>query len=96
VAALAYLVPPLSGLVVYFTARGARMRFHGLQSVLLGLLWPAALLGGSVITPGASQVAGVGGALAWLWFLVGAALGRDPRWPLAGSWLEAAASQPPR
>ena len=95
-AALAYLFPPVTGLIAYFAGSDARIRFHGLQSVLLGVLWPAAMYAGSAVTPGAAQVAGLTGALAWLSFLVGAALGRDPGWPLAAGWLRAAAAKPPR
>jgi hypothetical protein len=96
VAALAYILPPLTGLAAYFGASSVRTRFHGLQSIVLGVLWPAALYGGSLITPGATQAAAALGGATWLWFVIGAATGRDPQWPLAGKWLRAAASEPPR
>jgi uncharacterized membrane protein len=95
-AGLAYLLPPLSGLCAYLWSSVPRVRFHGLQSILLGVLWPMGLHIGGRVTPGVTQVIGVAGALAWLLFLVGATLGRDPRWPLAGRWLRAAAERSPR
>jgi hypothetical protein len=96
VAALAYLLPPVSGLVAYFGSGTRRTRFHGLQSVLLGTLWPAALLGGALVSPGVTQAAAAGGLIAWLTFLIGAGLGRDPRWPGVGRRLWALAERPPR
>ncbi len=94
-AALAYLLPPLSGLLAYLNARSARVRFHGLQSVTLGVIWPAALWSCSWISPTAVQVAFAAGALVWLFLLVVTAAGRDPRLP-AGRWLRRAAEVPPR
>jgi uncharacterized membrane protein len=96
VPALAYLVPPLSGLVVYFMAGEERTRWHGLQAVLLGVIWPAALYAGSAVSPAVTQTAAVCGLVVWLAFLVGAASGRDPHWPVAGRWLRALAAESPR
>jgi uncharacterized membrane protein len=95
-AALAYLVPPVTGLVAYLAAHSARTRFHGLQSVLLGVLWPLALYAGALLSPEVTQGAGAAGALAWLVFLGGAAIGKDPRWPLLGGTLRALAENSPR
>jgi hypothetical protein len=95
VAALAYLVPPLSGLAAYFAASSARVRWHGLQAILLGLVWPAAMYLGAAVSPGVTQsVTGVG-VLAWLVFMAATALGRDPRWPFVGAWLRRLAADPP-
>jgi uncharacterized membrane protein len=96
VAGLAYLLPPLSGLVAYLAAGDDRIRWHGLQSVVLGVLWPAALYAGSAVSPGVTQAAAIGGIAVWLLFLVGAATGRDPRWPVAGQWLRVLAAESPR
>jgi uncharacterized membrane protein len=96
VAGLAYLLPPLSGLVAYLMAGTGRIRWHGLQSVVLGVVWPAALYAGSATSPGVTQAAAVGGLGVWLFFLVGAAAGRNPRWPVAGRWLRALAAESPR
>jgi uncharacterized membrane protein len=95
-AALAYVVPPVTGLVAYLAARTPRTRFHGLQSVLLGVLWPLALYAGALVSPGVTQAAGAAGLLAWLVFAVGAAVGRDPHWPLLGARLRALAEHSPR
>jgi len=95
-AALAYLVPPVSGLIVYLVAASQRVRFHGLQSVALGLLWPLALLAGGLLSPAVTHLAAVTGMAAWLAFLTGAALGKDPRWPGLGRVLWSLAERPPR
>ena len=85
--ALAYLFPPLSGLVAYFKATTERGRFHGLQSALFGLLWPLSLYVASALTPGATQVAFFLGAVLWLLLLVVTALGKDPCVPGTGKLL---------
>jgi uncharacterized membrane protein len=96
VAALAYVLPPLSGLVAYLSSDSERIRWHGLQSVLLGVTWPVALFGAALLTPGVTQVVWVVGALAWLTLLVGAAVGRNPRLPGVGARLRAWAQDTPR
>ncbi|HEX2234759.1 MAG TPA: hypothetical protein VHK89_00645 [Actinomycetota bacterium] len=95
-AGLAYLLPPLTGLLAYFAGTDERARFHGLQSVALGLVWPAAMYAGSWVTPGLAQAGWTVGAVAWLVLLGGAASGRDPRLPWAGSRLRRLAASPPR
>jgi uncharacterized membrane protein len=95
VAALAYLLPPLTGLVAYFRGGSPRVRFHGLQSVALGLVWPAALFACTYVTPGATQAGFAVGALAWLALLVTTALGRDPRLPGIGRVLWRVAAEDP-
>lgn len=76
-AALAYVLLPLSGLTAFFMASSPRVRLHGLQSVLIGALWPGALYAGSAITPGATQAVFVAGVLIWLVIMGAAALGID-------------------
>lgn len=95
-AALAYLFPPISGLVAYFKSASARGRFHGLQSALFGLLWPASLFVCSAITPGAAQAAFVVGAGLWLLLLLVTALGRDPAVPGTAGLLRRWTAEPPR
>ena len=95
-AALAYLLPPLSGLVAYFSSGSERVRWHGLQSVLVGVAWPVALFGAALLSPGVTQAVALLGTLVWLTFLLGAAVGRDPALPGAGSRLRALAQEPPR
>jgi uncharacterized membrane protein len=95
-AALAYLLPPLTGLLAYLFGSSERLRWHGLQSIVLGVAWPAGLYAGALVTPGATQTIAAVGALLWASFLAAAAVGRDPRWPLVGSWLRRAAEDAPR
>ena len=94
-AALAYVLPPVSGLIAYFNSSSARARLHGLQSIAFGFLWPAALYACSALTPGATQVAFIVGAATWLLLFAVTALGRDPRVPGTGRVLERWAAEPP-
>ena len=94
-AALAYLFPPLSGLVAYFKARTPRGRFHGLQAALFGLLSPLSLYGAAAIKPGAPQVAFFAGAGLWLLLLVVTAIGKDPCVPGTGRLLRRWSAPPP-
>jgi len=80
-AALAYLLPPLSGLLLYSMGRNQRARFHGLQAVVFGFLWPAAIYVGSLAGPTGTRVVFALGALVWIALLGMTALGRDPRLP---------------
>ena len=80
-AALAYVFPPLSGLIAYVKGRTPRMRFHGLQGVLFGVMWPASLYVCSWVTPGATQIAFLAGIAIWLVVVVTTAVGRNPRLP---------------
>lgn len=84
-AALAYLFLPLSGMTAYFVGGSPRVRFHGLQAVVLGLVWPLLLFGCSALSPLATQVAFVLGGILWLFLVVTTAAGRDPRLPLVGT-----------
>ncbi len=80
-AALAYLFPPISGLIAYGLASTSRLRWHGLQSVLFGAAWPAAIYLGSAIGPLGTRIAFALGLLLWMGLLFVAAIGRDPRLP---------------
>lgn len=95
-AALAYLLPPLTGLIAYFKSSSSRGRFHGLQSVMFGLAWPAVLYLCSAWTPGATQVAFFAGAAVWLLLLVITAFGADPRVPGTGGLLRRLSAEAPR
>ena len=94
-AALAYLFPPLSGLIAYFKAATERGRFHGLQSSLFGLLWPLSLYAASAVTPGATQVAFFVGLTVWLLLLAVTAVGKDPCLPGTGKFLRRWTAVPP-
>jgi uncharacterized membrane protein len=96
VAALAYLLLPLSGLLAYLLADDPRLRVHGLQAITVGALWPTAIYAASALSPTATRVAFAAGALTWIVLLIGAALGKNPRLPLIGRFLERAAAEPPR
>ena len=84
----AYVLLPVTGLLAYFTAGQSRTRFHGLQAIVLGLVWPLALyiaaLGPAILV----QLVFAVGALTWLAFLVLAAFGRNPRLPFVAGVLE--------
>ena len=95
-AALAYLLPPLSGLVAYFKSSTPRGRFHGLQSALFGLLWPVFLYLCSAWTPGATQVAFFAGLGLWLLLFAVTLFGLDPRLPGTGGLLRRWAAEAPR
>jgi uncharacterized membrane protein len=94
-AGLAYLLLPVSGLIAYFNGTSGRIRFHGLQAILIGCLWPLSLILCSKVTPGATQVAFVVGALVWLALMVPAFFGADPRLPGLGKMLQNAAKEDP-
>ena len=94
--ALAYLFPPITGLIAYLRGETPRARFHGLQSVLLGVLWPAALYVCSWISPAATRIAFAVAAALWLVALVGTAVGRNPGVPGLRSRLAALADESPR
>ena len=81
VAALAYLFLPLSGTVAFVLARSPRIRFHGAQAIVVGVVWPLALLAASALSASATRVVWGVGALVWLALLTGTALGRDPALP---------------
>ena len=90
-AALAYLLLPVTGLIAYLTGRDRRVRTHGLQAIFIGLSWPIALYIAALGPPVAVQVVFGMGALVWLAFLGLAGLGRDPLIPVVGPILEALA-----
>lgn len=94
-AALAYLLPPVTGVIAYFRGRDPRVRFHGLQALLFGALWPLALYAGSAVGPGATFGAFVAGLGLWVILLAGTAIGRDPSLPGLRGVLRGAAARPP-
>ncbi len=95
-ASLAYLLPPLSGLIAYLAGSSERTRFHGLQAICFGVVWPAGLYGASAIGQAATQLVAAVGAVAWLVLLGAAAAGHNPRLPLVAAWLWTAAAESPR
>ena len=79
--ALAYVLLPLSGVVAFLGGRDASLRFHGLQAVVVGSVWPLALYGASALAPGITKIVFFGGALLWVVLMVGALVGRGLRLP---------------
>jgi uncharacterized membrane protein len=94
-AGAAYLFLPVTGLIAYFNGGSARMRFHGLQALLLGCLWPLSLILCSKLSPGATQVAFLAGAVVWLLLMIPTFFGFDPSLPLLGRLLKNAAEGDP-
>jgi uncharacterized membrane protein len=95
-AALAYVLLPISGLLAYFNGSTARMRWHGLQAIAIGTLWPAALYAASAISTRASQVVWAAGAIGWLVMMVLAGAGKDARIPIIGRVLQRLAAESPK
>jgi uncharacterized membrane protein len=93
--ALAYLIPPVTGLFAYLKGSSPRVRLHGLQSVALGILWPSALYVGSWISPTATRVAFVVFTAIWVGLIVATAFGFDPVVPGSKRALSRATATPP-
>ncbi|MEA2506761.1 MAG: hypothetical protein QOH48_1379 [Actinomycetota bacterium] len=94
-AALAYVLLPISGLVAYLKGSSSRVRFHGLQAIAFGALWAVLLYAATWTTPAVTQVIFAAGVLVWLVLILGAIVGRDWHLPLVGAWLESVAQKPP-
>lgn len=80
-AAFAYALLPISGLVAFLFAAEPRVRFHGTQAIVFGTVWALLLYGAAAISPAATVVIAASGAVVWLVLLVGTAAGRDPSLP---------------
>jgi uncharacterized membrane protein len=89
---LAYLLPPISGFIAYSTGRSSRTRFHGLQAVWIGFIFPLVLYAGSWITPSVTRVVFVLELLVWFGLILGSAIGRDPSLPFVGPLSKRAAT----
>lgn len=95
-AALAYLLPPLTGLLAYITGSTPRARFNGLQAVTFGVSWPLLLYVASALSPRVTQGVFALGVVVWLVLLGATAFGAQPRLPGVGGFLERAAERGPR
>ncbi|MDQ3785143.1 MAG: hypothetical protein M3360_09785 [Actinomycetota bacterium] len=93
-AALAYLLLPISGGIAYFFAKSPRVRLHGLQAALLGALWPAALYAGARVSPGVTQAVFVVMGVIWLVVMASAAVGKDLWFPGLGRLLNRVGDPP--
>ena len=91
-AALAYALLPVSGLIAFLTAADARVRFHGLQAIALGLVWPLLLYAAAATSERITQMVFLIGLVVWLGYLVGTLLGKDPRLPGVSAALARTAS----
>ena len=87
-ASLAYVLLPVTGLVAYLTGTDARTRFHGLQAIAIGLVWPLLLYAAALGPAVAVQIVFVIGLLVWLGFLIATVARRDPRLPGIAGMLE--------
>jgi uncharacterized membrane protein len=94
-AALAYLLLPVTGLFAYAKGATQRLRFHGLQAIVFGTVWPAVLYICAYVGPGVTQAAFAVGAAIWIALMITAAIGRDLRIPLIGRVLERWAATAP-
>lgn len=83
-AALAYLGLPVTGALALLLSGSARTRAHALQAIAIGTAWPLLLYAASVLARTLTWVVAVAGACMWLIFLIGTALGRDPKLPVLG------------
>ena len=92
-AALAYLLLPLSGTIALLFAGSPRVRFHGAQAVVVGVVWAVALYAASEVSATLTQVVWGLGAIVWLLLLAATALGRDPRLPGVGDVLRSATGE---
>lgn len=94
-AALAYVLLPVSGLLAYSMGTSGRLRFHGLQAIIVGLVWPLLLYAASAVGPLVTQLVFALGSVIWVWLAVATALGRDPALPLIGRRLKRATGEDP-
>ena len=90
-AALSYLLLPITGLAALALGSTARVRFHGLQAIVFGLLWALGLYAGAAIAPVVTKGVFLVGALVWLALMLATAVGKDPRLPGVGRVLQQAA-----
>lgn len=90
-AAFAYVLLPITGLVAYMTGRDQRTRAHGLQAISIGLLWPACLYAAAFGPAVVVQVVFVIFTLVWLVLLLLTLFGRDVWFPIVGKRLVALA-----
>lgn len=91
-AAFAYLLLPVTGLIAYLTGRDQRVRTHGLQAIVVGLVWPLCLYAAAFGPAVAVQIAFGVGAVVWLGLLVLTMFGRNPLLPVIGGPLSALAA----
>ncbi|MEA2486277.1 MAG: hypothetical protein QOD46_1388 [Actinomycetota bacterium] len=94
VAALAYVLLPVSGLIAFLKGSTQRTRFHGLQAIVVGAAWPVLLYAATWTAPVVTQAVAVVGTLLWVALIVTTALGKDLQLPVVGGRLRTAAEAP--
>ena len=85
--AIAYLLLPATGVLVFLLSYDIRARFHGLQAITFGTAWALALYGASLVQTRVTQAVFLVGGLVWVVLFLTAAAGRDPRLPFVGGYL---------
>jgi uncharacterized membrane protein len=88
VSVIAYLLLPITGVLVFLLSYSERARFHALQSIVFGTAWALLLYAGALIGARVTQAVFILGVLAWLTLIVATWRGRDLRLPLVGGYLE--------
>lgn len=91
-AAISYVLLPITGLVALALGNTPRTRFHGLQAIVFGTVWAAALYAASALSPGVTKVVFAAGAAGWVFLIGSTALGRDPKLPGVAGVLHRAAA----
>lgn len=76
-AAAAYLLLPITGVLALAFARTPRVRAHGAQAIAFGLLWPAALFAASALGSGLTQAVFLVGLVVYVGLIGATLLGRD-------------------
>ena len=91
-AAFAYLLLPVTGLIATLAGRDQRARMHGLQAIFIGLGWAIAMYVAALGPAVAVQAVFGAGLLLWISFLALTLAGRDPKIPVLGRTFEALAA----
>lgn len=86
-AAIAYSLLPLSGLIAFLVAKDPRVRFHGLQAIVVGTVWAGAIYVGSWLSSLVVRGVFVVGGLVWLALMATALFGLDVKLPGIGNAL---------
>lgn len=94
-AALAYILLPVSGAIAYFGGSSPRVRFHGLQAIVYSVVWVSVLYACTRVSDRATQLAFAVGGAVWLLLITVTAIGRDVPLPVVGRWLRAQAQSGP-
>ncbi len=92
---MAYLLLPITGLVAYLKGATARVRFHGLQAIVYGFVWPASSILVAYLSGAGARVVFSLGGVVWLGLMVATSIGRDPKLPVVAGFLDRVAQESP-